>query len=158
MGDYHSESRANTPIKLQTLNDGALKCYQCDGVRGTDLPCEGNGNIGREVECPDKCGLMLHQILHFDKWHSSVVSTDSRWRRGCTSDGSEITADSEMAGKSLSGDLGCQKIGDRSQDNQKHTFTLCVCNTTLCNENSGSVPISVKITLTTLCLTLSLLF
>merc|ERR1711953_640980 len=84
----------------------ALKCYQCDGVRGTDLPCEGNGNVGREVECPDKCGLMLHQILHFDKWHSSVVSTDSRWRRGCTSDGSEITADSEMAGKSLSGDLG----------------------------------------------------
>ena len=59
-----------------------------------------------QVECPDKCGLMLHQILHFDKWHSSVVSTDSRWRRGCTSDGSEITADSEMAGKSLSGDLG----------------------------------------------------
>merc|ERR1711913_30371 len=90
-------------------------------------------------ECPDKCGLMLHQILHFDKWHSSVVSTDSRWRRGCTSDGSEITADSEMAGQSLSGDLGCQKIGDRSQDNQKHTFTLCVCNTTLCNENSGSL-------------------
>ena len=46
---------------------------------------------------------MLHQILHFDKFHSSVVSTDSRWRRGCTTDGSEVTQDSEVEGTSIAG-------------------------------------------------------
>ena len=46
---------------------------------------------------------MKMEILTFDSFHSSVVSTDTRWRRGCTTDGSEITKDSEMAGKKLSG-------------------------------------------------------
>ena len=46
---------------------------------------------------------MLHQILHYDKFHSSVVSTDSRWRRGCTTDGSEVTQDSEVEGTSIAG-------------------------------------------------------
>ena len=128
------------------------QCYQCDGVKGKDLPCEGNGKVGREVsdtletqcpvssltqvECDGNCGLLLHQILHYDKFHSSVVSTDSRWRRGCTTDGTELTQDSEVEGNSLPGlgetlrpgpstlltslISGCKQIADRSQDNQKH--------------------------------------
>ena len=81
---------------------------------------------------------MKMEILTFDSFHSSVVSTDTRWRRGCTTDGSEITKDSEMAGKKLSGLgqflsyqtshlsplttftlLGCEKLGDRSEDKKK---------------------------------------
>ena len=46
---------------------------------------------------------MKMEILHYNTFHSSVVSTDTRWRRGCTTDGSEITKDSEMAGKTVSG-------------------------------------------------------
>merc|ERR1711874_290002 len=96
--------------------------------------------------------------LTFDRFHSSGVSTDTRGRRGCTTDGSEITRDSEMAGKTVSG-LGCEKLGDRSEDRKKITHTVCLCNSSLCNErNSGwalSLPLGVKIILT-LSLALSL--
>ena len=61
---------------------------------------------------------MKMEILHYNRHHSTVLSTESRWRRGCTTDGSELTKDSEMAGKTVSG-LGCEKLGDRSEDNKK---------------------------------------
>ena len=179
----------------------SLQCYECNGITASDGLCEGTGNVGNkvswllglswhqelalvcctQVECGQYCGLMKMEILHYDRHHSTVVSTDSRWRRGCTTNGSELTRDSEMAGKTVSG-LGCEKLGDRSEDRKKivsfhitsqlttpercyfiklifQTHTVCVCNSTLCNErNSGwalSVPLGVKIILT-LCLALSL--
>merc|ERR1712183_1110536 len=136
----------------------ALQCYECNGITASDGLCEGSGNVGNKVECGQYCGLMKMEILNYDRFHSSVVSTDTRWRRGCTTDGSELTEDSEMAGKTVSG-LGCEKLGDRSEDRKKISHTVCMCNSTLCNErNSGlalSVPLGVKIILT-LCLALSL--
>merc|ERR1712087_1029629 len=140
-------------ILLMSLLSGgqALQCYECNGITASGGLCEGNGNVGTKVECGQYCGLMKMEILTYDRFHSSVVSTDTRWRRGCTTDGSEITKDSEMVGKKLSG-LGCEKLGDRSEDRKKITHTVCMCNSTLCNErNSGwalSVPLGVKIILT----------
>ena len=82
---------------------GSLQCYDCNGITASDGLCEGSGHLGNKVECEQYCGLMKMEILHYDTSHSSVVSTDTRWRRGCTTDGSEITKDSEMAGKTVSG-------------------------------------------------------
>ena len=41
-----------------------------------------------------------------------------RWRRGCATDGHEMTDNSEAssASASLSGDLGCQQVSQRSED------------------------------------------
>ena len=64
-----------------------------------------NRRYSTQVECGQYCGLMKMEILQYDSRHSSVVSTDTRWRRGCTTDGSELTKDSEMEGKTVS-DLG----------------------------------------------------
>ena len=71
------------------------QCYQCDGVKGSDLPCDGGSNKGKkviseykknaklkiltlQVECEDKCGLLLEERLTFNKFRSSVVSSDYR--------------------------------------------------------------------------------
>merc|ERR1712038_990625 len=128
-------------LVLSLISGGeALQCYECNGITASSGLCEGSGNVGNKVECDQYCGPMKMEILHFDSRHSSVVTTD----------GSEITRDSEMAGKTLSG-LGCEKLGDRSEDRKKITHTVCMCNSTLCNErNSGwalSVPVGVKIIL-----------
>merc|ERR1711976_730372 len=71
----------------------ALKCYKCDGVKGQDLPCDGASGKGKEVDCDDKCGLLLESRLPLDR-HGNVIGGDYRWRRGCATDGHEITANS----------------------------------------------------------------
>merc|ERR1712110_1005085 len=139
-------------LVLSLISGGrALQCYECNGITASDGLCEGTRNVGNKVECGQYCGIMKMEILHYDSRHSSVVSTDTRWRRGCTTDGSELTKDSEMEGKTVS-DLGRTKLGNRSEDKKRIIHTLCMCNSTLCNErNSGwalSVPLGVKIILT----------
>ena len=49
--------------------------------------------------------------------HGSVVSSDSRWRRGCATDGHEMTDNSEAKGDKITGELGCQNVGQYSYDN-----------------------------------------
>merc|ERR1712141_835826 len=94
----------------------ALQCYQCDGVKGQDLPCDGASGLGKKVECSDKCGLLLEERLTYNRAHSSVISSDYRWRRGCATDGHEMTDNSEAQPKTLTGELGCTNVGQRSED------------------------------------------
>ena len=49
--------------------------------------------------------------------HGSVVSTDYRWRRGCATDGSELTDNSEAKTEKVTGELGCTNVGQYSYDN-----------------------------------------
>ena len=73
----------------------STQCYQCDGVKGSDLPCDGGSNKGKkviseykkkcktqililQVDCEDKCGLLLEERLTFNKFRSSVISSESR--------------------------------------------------------------------------------
>ena len=49
--------------------------------------------------------------------HGSVVSDDSRWRRGCATDGHELTDNSEAKGDKITGELGCTNVGQYSYDN-----------------------------------------
>merc|ERR1712038_661119 len=122
------------------LQEGsALQCYECDGVKGTELPCAGDGagQIGTEVSCDDKCGLLLEERL--TERGGSVVSSDGRWRRGCATDGHEMTDNSEAQPGSLDGSLGCQQVGQRSEGNLIVRHTLCLCNTTLCNTHKNDM-------------------
>merc|ERR1712203_991128 len=91
-------------------------------------------------ECGDKyCGLLLEERLHYDSSHSSVVSTDSRWRRGCTSDGREMTDNSEASNAQYNAEQGCQQVAQRSEDRLVVRHTLCLCNTTLCNTHKNDM-------------------
>ena len=47
----------------------------------------------------------------------SVVSSDSRWRRGCTTDGHELTDNSEAKKDKVTGEVGCTNVGQHSYDN-----------------------------------------
>merc|ERR1711879_308177 len=89
----------------------ALKCYKCDGVKGEDLPCDGASGKGKEVDCEDKCGLLLEARLPRDKW-------------------------------------GCQQVSQRSEDRLIVRHTLCLCNSTLCNEDKSPAPAMVPSLLT----------
>jgi len=115
----------------------AIKCYSCDAIKGSDLPCDGGSNLGKQVECEDKCGLLLEKRLTYDKHYSSVVSSDYRWRRGCVTTGQELLSNSD-ADQNIDGELGCQKAGGRTEDKLKIEFELCLCNSTLCNEKNTS--------------------
>ena len=67
------------------------------------------------MTCPDKCGLLLEERM--TEKHGSVVSTDYRWRRGCATDGSELTDNSEAKTEKVTGELGCTNVGQYSYDN-----------------------------------------
>jgi|ERR1712080_35993 len=123
----------------------AIKCWKCDGVKGGDLPCEGDRKIGKEVECGTKnCGLLQENRLTMK--HGSVVSTDTRWRRGCTSDGSELLVNSGGAEtEDLDYVQGCQNINSYSYDDIVVRFKLCVCNSTVCNTRPQDIPGSATI-------------
>jgi len=110
-----------------------IKCYSCDAIKGSDLPCTGDvaGQIGKEVDCPQNCGLLLEERMIMKK--GSVESTDSRVRRGCVSDGKELVENSEAKPDMVTGKMGCTNVGEHSYDNIVVRNTLCLCNSTLCN-------------------------
>eukprot|EP00092_Neocalanus_flemingeri_P039280 GFUD01042766.1.p1 GENE.GFUD01042766.1~~GFUD01042766.1.p1 ORF type:complete len:161 (-),score=42.79 GFUD01042766.1:213-695(-) len=115
----------------------AIECYSCDGIKESDGPCAGDGQIGEQVSCADKCGLLLEERL--TEAGGSVVSSDFRWRRGCATDGQEMTDNSEAEGAELTGELGCQNVGQYSYDNIVVRHTLCLCNSTLCNTHKNDM-------------------
>ena len=107
-----------------------FQCYSCDGIKQSDSPCAGSGQIGEQVSgpwislcsiilfqvsCADKCGLLLEERL--TEKDGSVVSSDSRWRRGCATDGHEMTDNSEADGDKVTGEIGCLNVGQYSYDN-----------------------------------------
>ena len=94
-----------------------MQCYSCDGIKASEGPCagDGEGQIGEPVSCPDKCGLLLEERL--TEKHGSVVSSDSRWRRGCATDGQELTDNSEAKSEKITGEMGCTNVGQYSYDN-----------------------------------------
>ena len=47
----------------------------------------------------------------------SVVSSESRWRRGCATDGQELIDNSEAKADKVTGKLGCTNVGQSSYDN-----------------------------------------
>ena len=51
----------------------------------------------------------------------SVVSSESRWRRGCTTDGSELVVNSEARGGE--GGPGCRQAGQYDTGGQVGEFT-----------------------------------
>ena len=63
-----------------------------------------------------------------------------RWRRGCATDGHEMTDNSEAQPKQLTGDLGCSSAGSRDEGLLTVRHTLCLCNSTLCNEERSMSP------------------
>merc|ERR1719470_193734 len=115
----------------------AIQCYACDGIKQSDGPCAGDGQIGEKESCPDKCGLLLEERL--TEKHGSVVSSESRWRRGCATDGHELTDNTEAQSDKVTGELGCINVGQYSYDNIVVRHTLCLCNTTLCNTHKNDM-------------------
>jgi len=115
----------------------AIKCYKCDGIKGTDLPCDGDRNFGTQVDCRagQKCGVLHELRKNYNSAHV-VISTEDRWRRGCATNGHELTDNSEANPGELTGDLGCVDVHGRTENGGKLVIenTLCLCNTTLCNE------------------------
>merc|ERR1712059_202120 len=123
-------------LDLALMGSTARRCFECDGIKQGGGLCQGDGlgKIGRQVECYSQyCGLLKEQRLTSKR--GSVVSTDTRWRRGCTTDGSEIIANSEAESEELSygGILGCQDLQSYTYDTITVRFTLCLCNSTICN-------------------------
>merc|ERR1712002_1662 len=119
----------------------AIKCWTCDGVKGGGGLCEGDRKMGEEVECDQlqNCGLLQENRLTMK--HGSVVSTDTRWRRGCASDGSELLVNSGGAeAESVEYLLGCQNMNSYSYDDIVVRFQLCVCNSTLCDTRPQDIP------------------
>ena len=43
--------------------------------------------------------------------------SDSRWRKGCATDGSELTDNSEAKTEKVTRELGCTNVGQYSYDN-----------------------------------------
>merc|ERR1712038_1054483 len=123
-----------------------IKCYACDGIKGENLPCDGDKHLGDEKECTGHgyvCGLLHERRLIYNDLHTTVISTEDRWRRDCATDGHELTDNSEASAGTLTGDLGCVNAGGRSENNIKIENTLCLCNTTLCNTSDhNSAPSS----------------
>eukprot|EP00090_Calanus_glacialis_P015927 TRINITY_DN25041_c0_g1_i1.p1 TRINITY_DN25041_c0_g1~~TRINITY_DN25041_c0_g1_i1.p1 ORF type:complete len:160 (-),score=24.35 TRINITY_DN25041_c0_g1_i1:123-602(-) len=115
----------------------AIQCYACDGIKQSDGPCAGDGQIGEKVTCEDKCGLLLEERMTEKK--GSVVSSESRWRRGCATDGQELIDNSEAKADKVTGKLGCTNVGQSSYDNIIVRHTLCLCNTTLCNTHKNAM-------------------
>jgi len=117
----------------------AIQCYSCDGIKASEGPCagDGEGQIGDAVTCPEKCGLLLEERL--TEKHGSVVSSDSRWRRGCATDGHELTDNTEAKSEKVTGEMGCTNVGQYSYDNIVVRHTLCLCNTTLCNTHKNNM-------------------
>merc|ERR1712038_1594544 len=92
------------------------------------------------VDCGEQyCGLLLEERLTYNKYRSTVVSSDSRWRRGCTSDGHEMTDNSEASNAQYTAEQGCQQVAQRSEDRLVVRHTLCLCNTTLCNTHKNDI-------------------
>merc|ERR1719201_1746645 len=71
--------------------------------------------------------------------HSSVVSDNSRWRRGCTTDGSQMTDNSEASNAQYTAEQGCQQVAQRDEGLTVVRHTLCLCNTTLCNTHENDI-------------------
>merc|ERR1719510_590268 len=95
-----------------------LQCYECDGVKGGGGLCPGNAPWGeRQVDCGEQyCGLLLEERLTYNKYRSTVVSSVSRWRRGCTTDGHEMTDNSEASNAAYRAEQGCKQVAQRDQD------------------------------------------
>jgi len=144
-------------IFVSTSSALDLTCYKCDGIKGSDLPCDGDRNLGREVTCRagQKCGV-LHELRKNLDNHHTVVSTESRWRRDCATDGYELTDESEADPGTLTGELGCVDVHGRTENKVIIENTLCLCNTTLCNQTDQNGAFNPTPTLVTLVLTLAL--
>ena len=116
-----------------------FQCYECDGIKGGNTPCDdGGSHPGNTQRCGgglDKCGLLQEERLTYDAAHVTVVSSETRWRRGCVSDGHELTDGTEAQPGDLTGDLGCVEAGSRTENRVTIRHTLCLCNTTMCNEH-----------------------
>jgi len=123
----------------------ARRCFQCDGIRPGGGLCEegGLGNIGRQVECGEwNCGLLREerQILSSS---NTLLSSTYRWRRDCTRDAKMLVSNSGVEEEDLdyrdNGEAGCQYLQEFVYDNNdkrtstKTKFTMCFCNTPLCN-------------------------
>jgi len=121
-------------------------CFQCDGIReGGGLCLEGGlGNIGRQVKCGRlSCGLVREERQILSSATNAVLSSSYRWRRDCVRNAKTLVMNSGIEEEDLdyrdTGEPGCQYLqefvyenGD-SRTSTKTKFTLCFCNTPLCN-------------------------
>jgi len=131
---------AASPGSLQ-----ARRCFQCDGIRPGGGLCEegGLGSIGRQDECGERsCGLLREEKQVLSSTNDLLAST-YRWRRDCTRDVRTLVSNSGVEEEDLdyrdSEEPGCQYLQEFVYDNNdrrtstKTKFTLCFCNSSLCN-------------------------
>jgi len=133
---------------IAALNPGFLlarRCFQCDGIKPGGGLCEegGLGSIGRQVECGDRnCGLLREERQVLSSTNALLAST-YRWRRDCTRDVKTLVVNSGVEEEDLdyrnTGEPGCQYLQEFVYDNNdrrtstKTKFTLCFCNSPICN-------------------------
>lgn len=123
----------------------ARTCFQCDGIKPGGGLCEegGLGNIGRQVQCGEwNCGLLREERQILSSTNALLAST-YRWRRDCTRDAKTLVSNSGVEEEDLdyrdTGEAGCQYLQEFVYDNNdkrtstKTKFTMCFCNTPLCN-------------------------
>merc|ERR1711894_137104 len=137
-----------TLLALSCKISDALKCFKCDGLMtsgaGNDTICDVTQTTVDQVECPDKCGVLVEERLkmlwvYLNKAVMPISQTDTTWRRGCvTRTGMDLVSDLETERLPAPDTLGCVAVGERIEGEVKVTHRMCMCETDLCNNGQKS--------------------